>query len=267
MSYSVTVTIVWCRRVWRFATFRTVAMTVAYLTDLELPDRLNARAVDVPARVMVEQVPDGMDAERALEDLVRLRLPSSATPNDARETRIDLQDRRIERELHGGFLIGHGFYHARDGAPPLAPPPARRVVRAFSTLLAAGGDVGGSGAGPCPLRSGRRRNATTAPLLPTHVADLPTFDTDAFRRLMMQLRGTPVVVNVWAAWCGPCKAEAPLLYEASQTYGDRVQFLGVDIVDSLDGARGFIADHGLTYPSLFDPSGAIRDSLGMIGNR
>lgn len=109
------------------------------------------------------------------------------------------------------------------------------------------------------------RNATTAPLLPTHVADLPTFDTDAFRRLMMQLRGTPVVVNVWAAWCGPCKAEAPLLYEASQTYGDRVQFLGVDIVDSLDGARGFIADHGLTYPSLFDPSGAIRDSLGMIG--
>ena len=109
------------------------------------------------------------------------------------------------------------------------------------------------------------RNATTAPLLPTHVADLPTFDTDTFRRLLTQLRGTPVVVNVWAAWCGPCKAEAPLLHAASQTYGDRVQFLGVDIVDSLDGARGFIADHGLTYPSIFDPSGAIRDSLGMIG--
>ena len=49
------------------------------------------------------------------------------------------------------------------------------------------------------------------------------------------------------------------------TYGDRVQFLGVDILDSIDGARGFIADHGLTYPSIFDPSGAIRDSLDMIG--
>lgn len=109
------------------------------------------------------------------------------------------------------------------------------------------------------------QNATTAALLPTHVADLPTFDTDTYQRLLTQLRGTPVVVNVWAAWCGPCKAEAPLLHAASQTYGDRVQFLGVDILDSLDGARGFIADHGLEYPSIFDPSGAIRDSLGMIG--
>jgi thiol-disulfide isomerase/thioredoxin len=109
------------------------------------------------------------------------------------------------------------------------------------------------------------RNATTTALLPTHVADLPTFDTDTYQRLLTELRGTPVVVNVWAAWCGPCKAEAPLLQAASQTYGDRVQFLGVDIVDSLDGARGFIADHGLTYPSVFDPSGEIRDSLGMIG--
>jgi len=88
---------------------------------------------------------------------------------------------------------------------------------------------------------------------------------ETYQRLLTQLHGTPVVVNVWAAWCGPCRAEASLLHGASQTYGDRVQFLGVDILDSLDGARGFIADHGLAYPSVFDPSGAIRDSLGMIG--
>jgi thiol-disulfide isomerase/thioredoxin len=109
------------------------------------------------------------------------------------------------------------------------------------------------------------RNAASAPLLPTHVAELPTFDVDAFRELMTQLRGTPVVVNVWAAWCAPCQAEAPLLAAANHAYGDRVQFLGVDILDSIDGARGFIADHGLDYPSVFDPSGAIRDSLDMIG--
>jgi thiol-disulfide isomerase/thioredoxin len=109
------------------------------------------------------------------------------------------------------------------------------------------------------------KNATTAALLPTHVADLPTFDVNSYQQLLTQLRGTPVVVNVWAAWCGPCKAEAPLLHDASQTYGDRVQFLGVDILDSLEGARDFIAEHGLAYPSIFDPSGAIRDSLEMIG--
>lgn len=109
------------------------------------------------------------------------------------------------------------------------------------------------------------QNAAIATLLPTHVAELPTFDVGTYERLLTQLRGTPVVVNVWAAWCGPCTAEAPLLHAASQTYGDRVQFLGVDILDSLDGGRGFIAEHGLAYPSIFDPSGAIRDSLGMIG--
>ena len=105
----------------------------------------------------------------------------------------------------------------------------------------------------------------TAPLLPTHVAELPSFDVQTYQELLTQLRGTPVVVNVWAAWCGPCQAEAPLLHAASQTYGDRVQFLGVDILDSRDGARGFIEEHGLTYPSVFDPAGAIRDSFGMIG--
>jgi thiol-disulfide isomerase/thioredoxin len=109
------------------------------------------------------------------------------------------------------------------------------------------------------------RNAATATLLPTHVAELPMFDVQTYEQLLTQLRGTPVVVNVWASWCGPCQAEAPLLHEASQTYGDRVQFLGVDIVDSLDGARGFIAEHDLAYPSIFDPTGAIRDALGMIG--
>ena len=133
-------------------------------------------------------------------------------------------------------------------------------------LLASTCDRSTTGGGPQGADSGpAARNATTAALLPTHVAALPMFDVDTFERLLTQLHGTPVVVNIWASWCGPCKAEAPLLHAASRTYGDRVQFLGVDIVDSLEGARGFIADFGLTYPSVFDPSGEIRDSLGMIG--
>jgi len=108
-------------------------------------------------------------------------------------------------------------------------------------------------------------NAASAPLLPTHVAALPTFDVERYQQLLTQLHGTPVVVNVWASWCGPCEAEAPLLRDAARRYGHRVQFLGVDILDSLDGARSFIADHAIAYPSVFDPPGAIRDSLGMLG--
>ena len=148
--------------------------------------------------------------------------------------------------------------------------PRVRSLLAVLTLLAllsSAATCGGSGPDPndLPDLGPPARNAATAALLPTHVAELPTFDVETYQRLLTQLHGTPVVVNVWAAWCGPCRAEASLLHGASQTYGDRVQFLGVDILDSLDGARGFIADHGLAYPSVFDPSGAIRDSLGMIG--
>jgi cytochrome c biogenesis protein CcmG, thiol:disulfide interchange protein DsbE len=141
------------------------------------------------------------------------------------------------------------------------------TVLTLFALLSSAATCGGSEAGPDePPDLGRpARNATTAPLLPTQVAQLPTFDVQTYQRLLTQLRGTPVVVNVWAAWCGPCKAEASLLLGGSNTYGDRVQFLGIDILDSIDGARGFIDEHGLTYPSVFDPSGAIRDSLGMIG--
>jgi cytochrome c biogenesis protein CcmG, thiol:disulfide interchange protein DsbE len=144
-----------------------------------------------------------------------------------------------------------------------ALPTLLALLTVLSTAAACGGsqpDANGSvDVGPLA------RNAATAALLPTHVADLPTFDVQTYQGLLTQLRGTPIVVNVWAAWCAPCKAEAPLLRTANQTYGDRVQFLGVDILDSIDGARGFIAEHGLEYPSIFDPSGAIRDLLGMVG--
>ena len=118
---------------------------------------------------------------------------------------------------------------------------------------------GVSGPGP------KAHNATTAALLPVRVGELPTLTPQDYQLLLTQLRGTPVVVNVWGSWCPPCQAEAPLLHRSAERYGDRVQFIGIDILDTIDGGRGFIDDYDLTYPSLFDPSGAIRDSLGMIG--
>jgi cytochrome c biogenesis protein CcmG/thiol:disulfide interchange protein DsbE len=154
----------------------------------------------------------------------------------------------------------------------MASRRSRTLLWSFSlvALLSVAATCGGSsespdGGGDAGDAGPPAQNAVTAPLLPTHVAELPTFDVQTYQELLTQLRGTPVVVNVWAAWCGPCQAEAPLLHAASGTFGDRVQFLGVDILDSRDGARGFIDEHGLTYPSVFDPSGAIRDSFGMIG--
>lgn len=108
-------------------------------------------------------------------------------------------------------------------------------------------------------------NATQAPLLPTDVMALPSFDFGRFQELMGQLRGTPVVVNIWASWCGPCRLEAPDLARAANLYGDRVQFLGVDILDARGPARDFIREFSWPYPHLFDVAGEIRDRLGFIG--
>jgi thiol-disulfide isomerase/thioredoxin len=121
-------------------------------------------------------------------------------------------------------------------------------------------DVGGGDRTPVPAL-----NATQAALLPTDASALPPFDLATFQELLGQLKGTPVVVNIWASWCGPCREEAPDLASASRTYGSRVQFLGVDILDSRSSARFFMAEFGWTYPSVFDPSAAVRNGLGFVG--
>lgn len=102
-------------------------------------------------------------------------------------------------------------------------------------------------------------------VVPEDPYELPAFDPADYQQALSELRGTPVLVNVWASWCGPCREEAPLLAAAHEEYGDRVQFLGVDILDERTSARAFMREFGWTYPSVFDASGAIRDGLGVLG--
>jgi thiol-disulfide isomerase/thioredoxin len=102
-------------------------------------------------------------------------------------------------------------------------------------------------------------------LLPEDRLALPQYDLEQYRVLIAELEGTPVVVNVWGSWCPPCEAEAPHLAEVSAEYEGRVQFLGVDILDSREAARDFILEYDWQYPSIFDPTAAIRDGLGYLG--
>jgi cytochrome c biogenesis protein CcmG, thiol:disulfide interchange protein DsbE len=108
-------------------------------------------------------------------------------------------------------------------------------------------------------------NAASAPLLPTALLSPLSFDFAAYQALGEQLNGTPVVVNIWSSWCGPCRSEAPDLASAARAFGDRVQFLGVDILDKRPAAMASIKRYGWTCPSLFDPGGEIRDRLGFVG--
>lgn len=68
--------------------------------------------------------------------------------------------------------------------------------------------------------------------------------------------GQVVVMNVWGAWCGPCRAEASDLQAVQDKTADQgVQFLGINVRDDQSAAQDFHSDRGITYPSLFDPAG------------
>ncbi len=69
--------------------------------------------------------------------------------------------------------------------------------------------------------------------------------------------GKVVVVNIWGAWCPPCRTEAPELQKVQDEKGPLgVQVLGVDVKEtSTELPRDFMRNRGLTYPSIYDESG------------
>ena len=92
----------------------------------------------------------------------------------------------------------------------------------------------------------------------------PTLDGGTWT--MADHLGQVVVLNVWASWCAPCRAEAPALEQVSvETADQAVQFVGLNTRDTEAAAKAFVANYGITYPNLVDDDGslqlAFRDTL------
>lgn len=75
----------------------------------------------------------------------------------------------------------------------------------------------------------------------------------AYERTLAGVAGHPVVVNNWASWCMPCRAEFPYFQNQAAAHLDEVAFLGVDSEDTSDAAATFLADNPLPYPSVEAP--------------
>jgi cytochrome c biogenesis protein CcmG, thiol:disulfide interchange protein DsbE len=86
--------------------------------------------------------------------------------------------------------------------------------------------------------------------------------SDAFDARLEQLGGTPVVVNKWASWCGPCRFEFPWFQSLAEKRGGQIAFLGVNSNDSNDSAEQFLSELPLPYPSYTDPDLRIAQDLG-----
>ena len=87
---------------------------------------------------------------------------------------------------------------------------------------------------------------------------LQNSDGDMIR--LSELRGHPVLLNIWASWCSPCKAEMPALQRAYQSYASQgFLILGVNAANQDDTAQAIslVEAQGLTFPILFDENGEV----------
>lgn len=100
------------------------------------------------------------------------------------------------------------------------------------------------------------------------VGDVPPLPETSADELQDLIAGTdhPLIINVWASWCIPCRSEAPLLRAAHDAFGTEVRFVGLNVRDGQDSARAFLNEFELTvFTHYADPSGAAQGSLGAGG--
>lgn len=75
----------------------------------------------------------------------------------------------------------------------------------------------------------------------------------------------PAVINLWATWCGPCRAELPAFEAVHADLGDQVRFVGVNQGDEGGPASAFLDEVGVTFEQYLDLDGALSDELSITG--
>lgn len=149
------------------------------------------------------------------------------------------------------LVLAAGCVTAREGVPTAGPAaPAGPAVPGTAGLRAA------AGLAPCPPSPG-----------PAVRGGLPDLTLDCLGTgpavRLAALRGAPTVVNLWAGWCGPCRAEAPAL-QRLWTRG-QVRVLGVLTKDTDDNGLAAARGFAIRYPSVADEDGRLFARLGLPG--
>jgi thiol-disulfide isomerase/thioredoxin len=150
----------------------------------------------------------------------------------------------------------------------LAAAALAAVVVLGLTQAGGSGEPGGAEERFDLSRAQERLRGAPAPLAALHSQSnrLLPGGRDAFEQRLRELRGHPVVVNKWASWCGPCRAEFPIFQRVATDRGHEVAFLGVDARDKRPAASRFLERYPVPFPSYEDPDESIARALGAPTN-
>jgi len=83
--------------------------------------------------------------------------------------------------------------------------------------------------------------------------------------VLSEQRGKIVLINFWATWCPPCRAEMPEINAAAQAHRDQLMVLAINNGETIEQVRPFVAEFQLTFPVLLDPDGAVASKYAVLG--
>jgi thiol-disulfide isomerase/thioredoxin len=93
--------------------------------------------------------------------------------------------------------------------------------------------------------------------------EAPLYGFSGDYRKLSELRGKPLIINVWASWCGPCRAEMASLERLSRRFGgNQFNIIGISTDDHVNAAAAFLRQSKVTFDNYHDRTLLLERMLG-----